>query len=253
MTSLSLLEENLDILFTTESWLWATGDESNIRQITPDGYKLLSFPREGGGRGGGIRLTLSPRVVRLPLELSSYEAVQFSLSQGDKTANILCIYRPSPSAKNKLTPAKFLSKLDDSLDFVYLKTNVMLLGDLNIHFDQPEHPLTKQVFISLSVRDLFQHIDISTHCQKHILDPLISRLSDCLISDVKVQEKLISDHCLVSCRLHLPVRKAEKILLTSRNVKGIGRALFRIDLVLPSAMSLTAMTPHSLLTITTRL
>ena len=57
------------------------------------------------------------------------------------------------------------------------------------------------------------------------------RLSDCLISDVKVQDKLISDHCLVSCRLHLPVRKAEKILLTSRNVKGIDRAVFRTDLV----------------------
>ena len=42
---------------------------------------------------------------------------------------------------------------------------------------------------------------------------------------------LISDHCLVSCRLHLPVRKAEKILLTSRNVKGIDRAVFRTDLV----------------------
>lgn len=106
-------EENLDILFITESWLWATGDESTIRQATSDGYKLLSFPREGGGRGGGVvvlfRSTLSSRVVRLPLEVSSNEGVQFSLSQGDKTATILCIYRPPPSAKNRLTPAKFLS------------------------------------------------------------------------------------------------------------------------------------------------
>ena len=60
---------------------------------------------------------------------------------------------------------------------------------------------------------------------------MITRLSDCLISDLKVQDKLISDHCLVFCRLHLPVRKAEKILLTSRNVKGIDRAVFRTDLV----------------------
>ena len=106
MTSLSLLEENLDILFTTESWLWATGDESNIRQITPDGYKLLSFPREGGGRGGGVvvlfRSTLSPRVVRLPLEVSSYEAVQFSLSQGDKTATILCILQASAKCEKQI-------------------------------------------------------------------------------------------------------------------------------------------------------
>ena len=34
----------------------------------------------------------------------------------------------------------------------------------------------------------------------------------------------------MSCRLHLPVRKPEKILLTSRNVKGINRAVFRTDL-----------------------
>ena len=84
--------------------------------------------------------------------------------------------------KNRLTPAKFLSELDDLLDFVYLKTNVMLLGDLNVHFDQPEHLLTKQVLSSLSVRDHFQHVDVPAHRQKHILDPLIMRLSDCLIS-----------------------------------------------------------------------
>ena len=114
--------------------------------------------------------------------MSSYESVQFSLSQGDKTATILCIYRPPPSAKNRLTPAKFISDFDDLLDLAYLKTKVMLLGDSNVHFDQPEHPLTKQVLSSLSVRDLFQHVDVPTHRQKHILDPLIMRLSDCLIS-----------------------------------------------------------------------
>ena len=115
-----------------------------------------------------LRSTLSPRVVRLPLEVSSYEGVQFSLSQGDKTATILCIYRPPPSAKNRLTPAKFLSDFDDLLDLAYLKTKVMLLGDSNVHFDQPEHLLTKQVLSSLSVRDLFQHVDVPTHRQKHI-------------------------------------------------------------------------------------
>ena len=118
--------------------MWATGDESTIRQITPDGYKLLSFPREGGGRGGGVvvlfRSTLSSRVVRLPLEVSSYEGVQFCLSQVDKTAIILCIYKPPPSANNRLTPAKFLSEFDDLLDLVYLKTNVMLLGRLERPF-----------------------------------------------------------------------------------------------------------------------
>ena len=98
-------EENLDILFITESWVWATGDESTMRQITPDGYKLPSFPSEGGGRGGGVavlfRSTLSPLVVRLPLEESSDEDVQFSLSQGDKTAAIIRIYRLPLSAKEQ--------------------------------------------------------------------------------------------------------------------------------------------------------
>ena len=109
----------------------------------------------------------------------------------------------------------------------------MLLWDLNVHFHQPEH--SKQVHSSLGVRDFFQHVDVPTHRHKHILDPLITRPSDCLVSEVKVQDKLISDHYLVSCWLHLPVGKPEKKQLTSRNVRGIDRAVFRTDLA--SALS----------------
>ena len=55
-------KENLDTVFITESKLRATGDESTMRQITPDGYKLPSFLRERDGKGGWISpIPLNPK------------------------------------------------------------------------------------------------------------------------------------------------------------------------------------------------
>ena len=59
---------------------------------------LPNVREAAGGRSdrGLVRLN---RDDRLPLEVSFYVVVQFSLSQGDKTATNFRIYRPRPSAK----------------------------------------------------------------------------------------------------------------------------------------------------------
>ncbi|XP_076441126.1 uncharacterized protein LOC143280376 [Babylonia areolata] len=38
-------DENMDILFLTETWLKTSGDESKCADLVPPGYKLRSFPR----------------------------------------------------------------------------------------------------------------------------------------------------------------------------------------------------------------
>ena len=47
-----IIENNLDILMLTETWLYEQGDEAYITAMTPPGYTCHSFPR--GARGGGI-------------------------------------------------------------------------------------------------------------------------------------------------------------------------------------------------------
>ena len=48
-----ILEEHLDILFLTETWLKEAGDEHIIADLTPSGFSMRSFPRKGK-RGGGV-------------------------------------------------------------------------------------------------------------------------------------------------------------------------------------------------------
>ena len=104
-------EENLDILFVTETRLCAVGDASTMRQMTPDGYKLISFPREGGGRGLVPLDLQSPCCSPFPGSVS-YEGVQFSLPPFSASTGLRRV------RKNRLTAAMFLSEFDDRLDVV---------------------------------------------------------------------------------------------------------------------------------------
>jgi len=48
-----ILDNDLDMLMLTETWLYAKGDEVYESTMTPDGYDSYFFPRHGK-RGGGI-------------------------------------------------------------------------------------------------------------------------------------------------------------------------------------------------------
>ena len=82
----------------------------------------------------------------------------------------------------------------------------------------------------LSPYDLEQHVQSPTHKAGHILDLMITRSSENIISDVTVYEPQLSDHCGVKAQLHLvkppPVRKE----VTTRKYKMLNGATFREDL-----------------------
>ena len=50
-----ITDNEFDVLFMTETWLYDQGDEAYITDMTPDGYQFHSFPR-CGRRDGGIAL-----------------------------------------------------------------------------------------------------------------------------------------------------------------------------------------------------
>ena len=54
------------------------------------------------------------------------------------TLTIAVIYRPHPTAKNKLTVVGFLEDLETFIDaFNELTGRVIITGDFNVHFDLP--------------------------------------------------------------------------------------------------------------------
>ena len=118
----------------TETWLYSNGDEAYIAAMTPAGYEFRSFPRTGS-RGGGIgfvtRTTMSACISFRALDYRSFEAVEMRLSLDHVPVVFVCLYRPPPSKRNKLTNSMFLEEFPELL-FQYTDSgrDVVYLGDL---------------------------------------------------------------------------------------------------------------------------
>ena len=73
----------------------------------------------------------------------------------------------------------FTEQLPDLLDYVNnLPGFVCLVGDMNIHFDNPLQSLTKQTLTTLSLYNLVQVINKPTHRCDHIIDRVDVRPDD---------------------------------------------------------------------------
>ena len=73
----------------------------------------------------------------------------------------------------------FTEQLSDLRDYVEnLPRFVCLVGDMNIHFDNPLQSLTKQTLITLSLYVLVQVINRPTHRCGHVIDWVIGRPDD---------------------------------------------------------------------------
>ena len=82
------------------------------------------------------------------------------------------------------------------------KSELIVLGDVNIHLDNQTLHHTVEFIQSLERHGLQQHIQVTTHHHGHTLDALISRDTSTLLTDFEVEymnlcnddDDLIRDH-----------------------------------------------------------
>ena len=161
----------------TETWLSAQGDEAKTAELAPSGFDVKSFPRQLRSRGGGIatvcKSTLGSNITfktNFDFTHTSFEVVQASITLQHNTLHFFCLYRPPPYRRNNLNNSMFTEPLPDLLDYVNnLQEFVCLVGDMNIHFDNPLQSLTKQTLTTLSLYDLVNVINKPTHRCGHIM------------------------------------------------------------------------------------
>ena len=85
----------------------------------------------------------------------------------------------------------FTEQLPDLLDYVNnLPGFVCLVGDMNIHFDNPLQSLTKQTLTTLCLYNLVQVINKPTHRCGHIIDWVIVRPDDDIHKNLLLQTHL---------------------------------------------------------------
>ena len=103
---------------------------------------------------------------------------------------------------------------------------VCLVGDMNIHFDNPLQSLTIQTFATFSLNSLVQVIDKPTHRCGHIINWVIARPDDDIHEKSTATDSLESDHYSTKSYFNVSVSMPSTLYRTVRNIANIDRPSF---------------------------
>ena len=228
-------DNSVDLFFVTETWLSAHGDEAKTAELAPSGFDVKSFPRQSRSRGGGIATVYKSTLGSIitfktcfDFTHTSFEVVQASITLQHNTLHFFCLYRPPPNRRNNLTDSMFTEQLPNLLDYVNsLPGLVCLVGDMNIHFDNPLQSLTKQTLSTLGLYGLVQVINKPTHRCGHIIDWVIVRPDDDIHRKSTVTDSLESDHHCTKSYFNISASKPSTLYWTVRNIANIFMDLYR--------------------------
>ena len=101
-----------------------------------------------------------------------------------------------------------------------------LVGDMNIHFDDPLQSQTKQTLTTLSLYNLVQVINRPTHRCGHIINWVIVRPDDDILTKSTVTDSLESDHYCIKFHFNVSVSKPSTLYRTVMNMANIDRPTF---------------------------
>ena len=109
------------------------------------------------------------------------------------------------------------------------KSELIVLGDVNIHLDNQTLHHTVEFIQSLERHGLQQHIQVTTHHHGHTLDALITRDTSTLLTDIEVEymnlcnddDDLIRDHYSIECTIQQSIQLQNREIVSYRNVKQI--------------------------------
>ena len=229
-----VVDGDFDILLMTETWLYASGDEAYITEMTPSGYLFHSFPRIGR-RGGGIAImfksALSDSISMHPLPFNSFESVELRLSNDSTSVSVICLYRPSPSKQNKLSNKMFFEEFPALVsEYSHASRDLAFIGDFNFHFEDSSNGDVDQLKTLLNDHDLVQLVDMPTHKRGHVLDWVIVRRDASCLSLETLEDIALSDHSAIYCSVNVRRPTARKRLVTSRNLRAMNSTDFQADI-----------------------
>ena len=129
-------------------------------------------------------------------------------------------------------------QLPDLLDYVEnLSGFVSLVGDMNVHFDNPLQSQTKQTLRTLGIYYLVQVINKPTHRCGHIIDWVIVRPDDDINKKSTESDSLESDHYCTKSYFNVTVSKPSTLCRTVRNIANIDHPSFIAEVSSVSAFS----------------
>ena len=145
----------------------------------------------------------------------------------------MIVYRPPYSSAHPNTVSMFLEEFSDTLSHIlsnYANRKILLMGDFNVHVDDPNNSDARAFADMLCTFDLQQLVNISTHTSGHTLDLcIVPCITDLFISNIS-DDYFISDHTFVSLNLNISKPQREKVKVQYRKTKNIDKLSFARDL-----------------------
>ena len=151
-------------------------------------------------KGGGIALIIptSFKVNQLKTtNFNSFEHAVWRVQWGSTHMMILGIYHPPASMQQKNSNSDFIDDLTELFTTTGSENrDIMLLGDLNLHTDDPKNPDADQLITTLESSGLKKHIKFPTDQLGHTLD-LIATESTIQLTQAALPAIYLLDHRLI--------------------------------------------------------
>ena len=178
-----------------------------------------------------MRTSLSTSLLFKPLDYRSFEAVEMRLSFDHVSVAVVCLYRPPPSKRNKLTNSMFLEEFSELLfQYADSRSDTVYIGDFNFHYDDCSDGQVNRLRTMLSDHNLTQLVNVPIHKRGRILDWVVVRTENsCFCFDSVQDYPDLSGHKAVVCTLAVTKPSPSRRLVTSRNIKAICLSDFQSD------------------------
>ena len=133
-------------------------------------------------------------------KLNTFQFGKWQLSENHTSITDIAIYHPPLSNMMRVTNGDFLDEFTDwAAESVSTCNRVILVGDFNLHINDPNDEDVYNLIETTQALGLNQNISFPTHVSGNTLDLIFSEANN----KVKVGEcswgDYISDHCLITC------------------------------------------------------
>ena len=173
-------EANAALCALTETWIKEDDDITPL-QVCPSGYKYISIPRKVRS-GGGLALIYHNSInLKRDKEYSfnTMECAYFSIKLPSKTIHLGLKYRPPDGSVLQLCQ-ELTTYLENNINTT---GDTLLIGDLNIHINDPENQYTIIFEDTIKSLGLSNQVSFPTHRLQNTLDTIITAEDSDIISD----------------------------------------------------------------------
>ena len=132
-------------------------------------------------------------------QLNNFQYAKWQLALKHTSITVIAIYHPPPSNLTRVTNGEFLDEFTDwAAESVSTSNNVILVGDFNLHINNPNDDDACNFMETTQVLGLHQNITFPMHISGNTLDLIFSEANNKIKVEECTQGDYISDHCLIT-------------------------------------------------------